>query len=537
MNWLKKRLIPFNIYFFVSALLIPVFVTLYFYSNNTREIYPEYILALLGMEVIIAAGVYIAAHIVFSNSCSALGVSIAWWWFFYSFESINTTLSNMIGPMEQASLVYLPILVLIGIAVGFLFRLLTRWEAELKPILLIFSVILTLFNTVQSIVAVINNNDNTTYAFRTEFSVDQRNTDTPNIYWLHADGMLSFDSVAKYYGDKQDEFYQALISRGFMVNKSAAFEALHKTATSLEVMLDPTLYDENLRPQLQASGTFQAPPNTRKNFELFSALRQKDYSIKLLSTYPEVLYPESADMFIFQFEGTGLLTSAVPTQWQNGSASPAENTAKIKLSQFKVFMRFFAMPLFKVFNRFLDVSTLPYDLSDSDLAQLGMSPTTLEEEQSFAKGFYIALQTDLSPQFSLMMLDTTHSPFNYFEDGTVDHTDSGNLSRYLGNHRYAVKILLGIIDTIRSADPDAVIILQADHGIHAYEESDFKSAFGDAAVATELWNSTLSAICVPDQYKTGEENQTMLTPLNMSRYLVNRFVGQGNYPYLSSSDY
>ena len=84
---------------------------------------------------------------------------------------------------------------------------------------------------------------------------------------------------------------------------------------------------------------------------------------------------------------------------------------------------------------------------------------------------------------------------------------------------------------ILEVDPDAVIVIQADHGLHGNTEEDFKKAFGPDADPIELWNSTMSAIRVPEKFRTGEEHYAMENPLNISRYLVNSFVGR-NYDYL-----
>ena len=61
----------------------------------------------------------------------------------------------------------------------------------------------------------------------------------------------------------------------------------------------------------------------------------------------------------------------------------------------------------------------------------------------------------------------------------------------------------------------------------------FKKAFGDKANPRELWNSTMSALRVPAEYKTGDEHYALETPLNMTRYLVNTFVGK-NYDYVKA---
>ena len=41
----------------------------------------------------------------------------------------------------------------------------------------------------------------------------------------------------------------------------------------------------------------------------------------------------------------------------------------------------------------------------------------------------------------------------------------------------------------------------------------------------------MSAIYIPDKFKNGDE-EYLNNPLNISRYLVNNYVGNNNYDYL-----
>jgi hypothetical protein len=85
-------------------------------------------------------------------------------------------------------------------------------------------------------------------------------------------------------------------------------------------------------------------------------------------------------------------------------------------------------------------------------------------------------------------------------------------------------------------DPGAVIVVQADHGIHgigpgdAYFDSDFMFARGYSLEDQLNLNlQVMSAVRIPSQY--GELTEP-LDPLDISRYLVEHFIGGGNYEYL-----
>ena len=125
--------------------------------------------------------------------------------------------------------------------------------------------------------------------------------------------------------------------------------------------------------------------------------------------------------------------------------------------------------------------------------------------------------------------------YTFNENGERVNVNSMNVLDYPPQHRYAQKILIDAIDTILEKDPNAVIVVQGDHGLHGNTQEDFTAAFGEGAKAEELWNCVISAIRVPEQYQNGEEQFAASNPLNMSRYLVNRFVGK-NYEYLPANE-
>ncbi len=86
---------------------------------------------------------------------------------------------------------------------------------------------------------------------------------------------------------------------------------------------------------------------------------------------------------------------------------------------------------------------------------------------------------------------------------------------------------------ILEADPDAVILIQADHGIHNYGKILFDPQLMiDHGYSLEdqlnLNQQVISAVRIPKKYGKLTEP---LDPLDISRYLVNHYVGQ-NYDYI-----
>jgi hypothetical protein len=106
---------------------------------------------------------------------------------------------------------------------------------------------------------------------------------------------------------------------------------------------------------------------------------------------------------------------------------------------------------------------------------------------------------------------------------------------YYPQHIYAVRQMLAQVDTIIAFDPNAVIVIQGDHGIHLIgQDGDFDSDYMYAKGYSledqlNLNLQVISAVRIPPQY--GELTEP-LDPLDITRYLVNHFVGNGNYEYL-----
>jgi hypothetical protein len=135
------------------------------------------------------------------------------------------------------------------------------------------------------------------------------------------------------------------------------------------------------------------------------------------------------------------------------------------------------------------------------------------------------------PYFYIFQSFLAHTPFDYNEDGEKISDGNTDVMAYPAQHRYAGKVLLKTVDVILEADPNAVIVLQADHGLHGNTEADFIKAFGEDVDASDLWNQVFSAVRIPENYQNGDEHYALSNPLNISRYLVNSFVGT-NYSYL-----
>jgi hypothetical protein len=96
-------------------------------------------------------------------------------------------------------------------------------------------------------------------------------------------------------------------------------------------------------------------------------------------------------------------------------------------------------------------------------------------------------------------------------------------------YAYMVDRMLYLVDIALEENPDTVIVLQADHGLHLTDTQLFLLDQGYSLdEVLELTYSVFSAVRIPERYGGLD---APLAPLNITRELVNRFVGL-NYALL-----
>ena len=139
---------------------------------------------------------------------------------------------------------------------------------------------------------------------------------------------------------------------------------------------------------------------------------------------------------------------------------------------------------------------------------------------------------DKKNKFFYIYLGVTHFNWLYTENGEKNNIkDIQNLDKYVGNYKYSTHVIVDLLELIKENDPNAIIFLQSDHGIHAVEDNDMESYFNiEKKDFGKIRNSVMSAIYIPEEYKNGDE-EYLNNPLNITRYIVNNYVGE-NYKYL-----
>jgi hypothetical protein len=349
--------------------------------------------------------------------------------------------------------------------------------------------------------------------------------------------MLGFSAFEKYFGDSQEDFLEKLEKRDFSVNKQAMLESGHTSAVAIPALMCPGFYDKWLKEKLSCHEKAMQLSSKLSNIPLFAAARLHNETIhafKLAGYTSHTIAPLNVYFYPttdYFYSPQGTIINGVWTK---------NRLLLIDYLQLQEFLRAFAFPLSILqyfmwdFNKIVDnQSYIPALLSETELKSILLSEAGILNHV-YPNALKMVLGS-VSPRFAIIYFDIAHCPYYLDDNGSViAGMDNMQVMSYAPQHRFATKVLINLIDMILSEDKNAVIILQSDHGMHGNTKKEFAKYFKNEDSSIELWNSVMSAIRVPEQLSNAEEDFALSDPLNMSRYIVNSYVGC-NYKYISEN--
>jgi hypothetical protein len=149
------------------------------------------------------------------------------------------------------------------------------------------------------------------------------------------------------------------------------------------------------------------------------------------------------------------------------------------------------------------------------------------------KSLYDELETATSPRFTLVHDLSPHAPFIFSPDGKMDYPDDVfDMRNYPKHFDYSFQITMNLVDMVIKKDPDAIIALVGDHGIHIGMNLSLLEGSYGREDELALYNNIFYAIRIPEKWDADPDLSLLADPRNVSRYLVNTFVGP-NYEYLN----
>jgi hypothetical protein len=407
----------------------------------------------------------------------------------------------------------------------------------------VFETVLLVFNGIQTAVLAVSNKDhNASLAESRTFTVDAQ-TPSPNIYWLFMDGMLGFEGMERLFGDSQDAFATALAGQGFLINRKAEFEVFHLTTRATAALMCPSWYDGEFLPLLRTltPGDYQDkekklqwinPLAARQNNELIRAFQAKGYGVHSISGAVSYFtnFHEIADI-VFQENymayndnnNSTFLTSLMQFLL-------LDQLLKDTLAPWRVIHPIIIKAVTSVFVKTLNWEYVPQGISD----KTAIFGNKYDGADQWYVDALVQTFSEVEPRLAIIHDAKAHWPFIRNEDGSpqVRSEAAGqDPDNYPPQHRYTAKIVLAYIALILEHDPDAVIVVQADHGLHDKKNrTALLEKGGTEEDVRVMQNSVMSAVRIPEKWGGLRES---LDPLDISRALINRYVGQ-NYKMVTA---
>jgi len=325
----------------------------------------------------------------------------------------------------------------------------------------------------------------------------------PDIYWFHIDGMMSLQTMARLWGEPQEHLREELSRRGFKLYDNALLVA-GGTNNALAILFSPAFSDSFFRGRLLEIKTGLGLYEAERIFhELHWATLVSGASVAIGSyEYFELINAFLERGYIFENTCTRL--------WQ-----PAHRS--------RYLLRYFPVDFF-IDGPLPDLLTVttPFRFLRPIIER---NATVRHQPFDFTPD----PSSDPLARFVFKSLFYAHMGQTWRQDPALREMDRTAVHLYPLAFDYAAQRMLSLIDNVLEENPNAVIVLQADHGLHLIETRQHLLALGyTPEQVLELWFSVFSAVRIPDQYGALE---APIAPLNISRELVNRFVGH-NYNLL-----
>jgi hypothetical protein len=185
---------------------------------------------------------------------------------------------------------------------------------------------------------------------------------------------------------------------------------------------------------------------------------------------------------------------------------------------------------FMLFAKRLNTQDVPQAVSD----KTAIYGSAYDGEDSWYVDALLETFTEAGPRLTIIHDTKAHFSFLINEDGSSEARTAVvglDPDNYPPQHRYTAKIVLAYIALIIEHDPDAVIVVQADHGLHHVRNREILLEKGGTEEDVRIMqNQVMSAVRIPEKWGGLEKP---LDPLDISRVLVNRYVGK-NYEMVTA---
>jgi len=502
--------------YYVAAFFMPSILLFNLYNGNRVEnhIVFQHVLVLAGVLATLGILIFLIFKRVSKNAEVALLLCILFWLSFWLFEVLFGVVATYYTSLSQTRLIIALVAILVLLAM--VFRMHEPPFAKVCPVFNVLAIcLLALF--VFNITPGVNHeltlhrarvemafaeDGEVSFYMKRDFHIDPT-LPTPDIVWIHMDGMMSLETVESFWGISKEYLREEVTRRGFLIYEEASLHA-GGTNSALTALLSPAFYDSFWGERLTQVETELRRPASRFQSEeltLVGLTYEED-----IVPYFELLVAFIAREYEVVVRG---LDGRIPHSFEHLTGS---NSHEIRR-----------------WHRFLsEAGDLPELLTlTTPINTLPLTERIQAEYQQIEDG---AVHYGF-PRFYWYSLLDTHASIFWRHDPSITEEVHTAVHVYPLAHAQIARRGLDLVDTVLEENPNTVIVMQADHGFHSVltQEHLLNQGYSINQVV-ELNHSVFSAVRVPPAYG---ELDAPISPLNITRELVNRFVGE-NYTLLQN---
>jgi len=373
-------------------------------------------------------------------------------------------------------------LIVAGIGIVLLF-VLQKKKDIFEPVLVIgiVCVSLILLNFLPAIPSIMTKMNNKNTVISGKGIVDKVfEGEKPNVYYLFFDEYAGFECLERYYEYDNAEFAAFLQQEGVNVSYSSR---------NTESLYTSTILPNLLNLSYVASDTEYSVDNYAKteNALMYQLFWNNGYTINMINHYGE-LYATGCKV-LSDGKGSEKLSDYI-----------LENSIWLEIEQLKSWYTF----------HILDIDETDYGIILKKI--LGTMQNCVDEA------------VGKTPTLTISYICAPHTYFALDEEGRrIDYTlgtDWSVKSAYLNQLKYVTKCIQNTIINIKEKDPNALIIVQSDHGARypLWMKTDFDGPDYDASVENYYMQNVLNCV-----YYKGEEIEIEgMTGINTIRTAFNQ---------------
>jgi len=567
-----------KILYLTAAVLVPCAPLFFLYNQNATEgLQFSYCVIFGAALAIFSVIIHIVLSFVMGKRGAALMIVMLFWaafWYFDSLHGVILLVTKELVKKKQRLPVSI-VIILTVIAAVFIILNHVKLNKLVSTTVALVLCMLFAFNFVPAAIAVTKEqmakSNEKPYELKSKFNVNKE-FPRPNVYWLHMDGMMGFSAFEQYFGDLQTELKNTLNELGFVINEDARTGG-GMTMASVPGLLSPTFLDTWLSAEYERNEDYIRMNGildkaTEQGFSIYEDI----YSdFELMKAFSDIGYKISGNAQMIQYcDYSDVVNDGEEITFVDSDWREIENTI-INVNEFKDFV--LEASVLKVAEKNIDtyfkkiypkkpeivVESIPEytEVVDKYLDKYSVRNSDSEDEMK-KQIRAVKYATDMEGPNLLYFNDSIAHCMNYKksvgrvfdigEDGNlIDLESVGDDSIYDLNtyftqkYKYSVKQMMAKVDVIIENDPDAVIVIQGDHGIHGlgppgtsyFHKETFEKQGYSFEDMKNLNRSVISAVRIPEKY--GKLSRP-LEPMDIARYIVNNFVGEDNYDYLYYND-